>query len=435
MLIAPAVKPTTAGARPETTTTAHVLVVGSGQHYPALITAADPAAGHTILCRQETVGWVRDPAAARQVIGVPAGAGAGEWVARAAAVHAVTPITRVAAFGELDQDRAAAIGAALGVPAVRPETVTWVHDKAAMRARLRAVGIDRTPAAAVRDAAELAAFVQLHGGPCVVKPVQGAGSAGVSVVDRPDQAAAAYALADTRFSGLPDEGVLVERFHRGPQYSVETISEGGEHAVVALVRKFSDPRTLVELGHVVPADLAPADAAACGRYVRQVLAALGITDGPAHTELVLTTAGPRVIETHIRLAGDDIPELVRRATGVDLAGCVARQAAGQSVLAGVRERLRSPSTGQHVAIWFALPAGGGRLVELRGLDNPADGVQVSALLEPGDEIDTPINSDSRVGQAIATAAGAAQALALARAAAEALVPVVAISPVSPAEPL
>jgi biotin carboxylase len=436
MLIEPLTRPSTAGAAPATTTTAHVLVVGAGQHFPALIAAADPLAAHTVLCRQEMLDRVRDPAAARQVIGLPAGAGVEEWIAAAAAVHAVTPLTRVAAFGELDQDRAAAIGQALGVPAVRPRTVTWVHDKVAMRARLRAAGLDATPVRRVRDEAELATFLRLHGGPCVVKPVQGAGSAGVSVIERPEQAAAAYALAESDFAGLPAAGVLVERFHRGPQYSVETISEGGEHAVVALVRKFSDPATLVEIGHLLPADLTPAAVVTCCRYVRQVLDALGITDGPAHTELVLTAAGPRVIETHVRLAGDDIPDLVRQATGVDLAACVARQAAGQPVLGDVRRALRDPHSGRHVAIWFALPAAGGTVVELRGLPaEPAPDVQVRALLEPGEQIDTPINSDSRVAQAVATAAGAARAVALARAAAEAVVPVVTLPVVSPDEPV
>jgi hypothetical protein len=53
MLIEPLTKPTTAGATPETTTTAHVL------------------AAHPILCREEMTGYVRDPGAARQVVRLP----------------------------------------------------------------------------------------------------------------------------------------------------------------------------------------------------------------------------------------------------------------------------------------------------------------------------------------------------------------------------
>lgn len=422
----------TAAAHPATPTgrgvpAPHVLVVGTGQGYPARILAADDRAAVTVLCREGTQSRVAEPGRLRGVVGVPADAPVEDWIARAAAVHADRPLTRVAAFGELDQDRAAAIGAALGVPATDPLTVARVHDKEAMRARLRETGVDPTPSARVSGVAELVDFLRRHGGRCVVKPVQGAGSAGVAVVDRPEDADAAWALASTPFDGLEPAGVLVERFHVGPQLSVEAFSEGGRHQVVAVVAKSSDPATTVELGHVTPADLPPADTAACTGFVEAVLDAVGITDGPSHTEVVLTADGPRVIETHVRLAGDEIPELVRRTTGVDLAGCAARQAAGQRVLPEIRQALAAGGAGGHAAIWFALPPVGGRLVEVRGLA-AADAV---ALLDPGDDIAVPLNSDSRFAYALATAPTAAAALAAARARAERLTAVVEVAPLRP----
>jgi hypothetical protein len=59
---------------------------------------------------------------------------------------------------------------------------------------------------------------------------------------------AASARAGGTLGGLPHAGVLVEQFHEGPQFSVEAFSECGEHQVVAITRKFSDPVTFVELG-------------------------------------------------------------------------------------------------------------------------------------------------------------------------------------------
>src|SRR5262249_15389816 len=52
-------------------------------------------------------------------------------------------------------------------------------------------------------------------------------------------------------------------------------------------------------------------------YVRDVLTALGIRYGPAHTEVMLTAAGPCLIETGARLNGADAPELCRDCTGQD----------------------------------------------------------------------------------------------------------------------
>jgi hypothetical protein len=129
--------------------TTHVLVVGTGQQYPELIRDIRPGAHTSVLCRRELLPHVRAVASHRMVIGIGADGPDEEWLTLARAVHQVQPVTQVVAFGELDQDRAALIGTALGVGGHSPQTVRWVHDKDAMRARLRAVGVDDTPASRV----------------------------------------------------------------------------------------------------------------------------------------------------------------------------------------------------------------------------------------------------------------------------------------------
>jgi biotin carboxylase len=216
-------------------------------------------------------------------------------------------------------------------------------------------------------------FVAEHGLPCVVKPVAGAGSVGVTVLRGAVDAERAFERAAARFDGVPDAGVLVERFHIGPQYSVEALSEAGEHQLLAVTGKYSHPESFVELGHVVPADLDEADQRGCCELVGRMLDAVGIESGATHTELVLTGAGPRIIETHVRPAGDEIPALVHAVTGVDLATCLARQAVGDKVLPDVRAALAaSAQENRYEAIWFTLPCIGGTLVEIRGLDRFAD---------------------------------------------------------------
>ncbi|MCF7551758.1 ATP-grasp domain-containing protein [Pseudonocardia sp. WMMC193] len=398
------------------TTAPHVLVVGTGQDFPARIRTAAPDARISVLCRAGGAARVQNPDLVAEIVEVTPGSAGEDWMRLAKAVHAAHPVTRVAAFGELDQDHAAAIGRALDVPATAPETVALVHDKAAMRARLRSAGVDPTPSELVDGPDGIVAFLARHGGPCVVKPVQGAGSAGVAVVDGPERAEAAYALATTPFDGIPPAGVLVERFHTGPQYSVESFSAAGEHEIVAVVRKFSDPATAVELGHVTPPpepvgpEVPP--------FVRGVLDALGVRDGPTHTELVLTVDGPRVVETHVRLAGDEIPELVRIATGVDLAEATARHAVGHTVLPEIRAARRP---GPRAAVWFALPPAGGTLRALSAGD-------AVPLLDPGDPIAEPLNSDSRLAYALA---GGADALEVARRRAESVRALVDLAPVRP----
>ncbi|MBD0710810.1 MULTISPECIES: ATP-grasp domain-containing protein [unclassified Streptomyces] len=405
--------------------TEHVLIVGGGREIPGLIRdAGGPDVVTTILCRMDFVPKVREPGRHDRVLALRSDAPDAEWIALAAAVHARQPFTRVGTFGERDQDRAAAVAAALGLPCHSPETIARVHDKEAMRRRLAELGVDETPGGRVADVAELRSFLARHGTPCVVKPVRGAGSFGVSVVRDLDGAEAAFARASADFEVIPDAGVLVERFHEGPQFSVEAFSEDGEHEILAVTRKFSDPVGFVELGHVVPAELSPEQTDAVHGYVRRLLDALGIAYGVTHTEVVLTADGPRVIETHVRLAGDEIPYLVHDVTGVDLVDCVVRQTLGLPVLADIRRTLADPSVDRSPeAIWFAVPRARGTLARIGGLDEAADRpgvVTAEALLGAGDVLGDLDSSESRAAFVRARGADAAEAVERARQAVAAL---------------
>ncbi|MFJ5832325.1 ATP-grasp domain-containing protein [Streptomyces sp. NPDC093089] len=405
--------------------TEHVLIVGGGREIPGLIRdAGGPDVVTTILCRMDFVPKIRKPGQHDRVLALRSDAPDAEWIALAAAVHERQPFTRVGTFGERDQDRAAAVAAALGLPCHSPQTIAYVHDKDAMRRRLAELGVDETPGGRVADVAELRAFLAQHGTPCVVKPVQGAGSFGVSVVRSVDEAEAAFARAAADFEVIPDAGVLVERFHEGPQFSVEAFSEDGEHEILAVTRKFSDPVGFVELGHVVPAELSPEQTDAVHGYVRRLLDALDIAYGVTHTEVVLTAAGPRVIETHVRLAGDEIPYLVRDVTGVDLVDCVVRQTLGQPVLADIRKTLADPSVDRSPeAIWFAVPQARGTLARIGGLDEAAARpgvVAAEALLGAGEVLGDLDSSESRAAFVRARGADAAEAVERARQAVAAL---------------
>ena len=160
----------------------HVLVVGSGRDLPARVRRARPGTETSVICRLEFVAKLRELTEHTRVIAVRDDAPDEEWVALAMAAHELHPFSRIATFGETDQDRCAVIGEALGIATHSPRTVELVHDKQAMRARLRETGVDTTASAVVADLADLTAFVDEHGFPCVVKPVAGSGSAGVAVV-------------------------------------------------------------------------------------------------------------------------------------------------------------------------------------------------------------------------------------------------------------
>ncbi|WP_043262618.1 ATP-grasp domain-containing protein [Streptomyces sp. CT34] len=395
----------------------HVLIVGTGREFPARVRAARSDAATTVICRVQYVHKLHDPHANARVIAVGERAPDEEWIALAAAVHARHPFTRIATVGERDQDRCAAIGAALGLATHTPETVAQVHDKHLMRQRLAEAGIDTTAYLRASAEQDVRSFLRDHGGPCVVKPVAGAGSAGVALVRSEDQAAAAWRRAGGHHKGIVETGVIVEEFHHGEQYSVEAFSEAGEHLVVSVTRKFSDPAAFVELGHVAPAPLAEIRRKEVTEYVTEVLDALGVEFGATHTEIVLGADGPRLIETHLRVGGDEIPALTLDATGVDLSDCVLRQTLGESVLPRIRAALAEPREPVASAIWFAVPDGSGVLEEVSGVDaaRAVEGVHdVQLLAAPGARVGALASSDSRAVAVRARAATPDAAVSAAR---------------------
>jgi len=121
--------------------------------------------------------------------------------------------------------------------------------------------------------------------------------------------------------------------------------------------------------------------------------------GATDTEIILGKAGPSVIETHIRMGGDEIPALAFDATGVDLADCLVRQTLGEKVLSNILTVLAENRRARSSAIWFLAAPAAGELVDMSGLDEAGEteGVtEVKLLVRPGSTIGNLESSDARI---------------------------------------
>ncbi len=388
----------------------HVLVVGGGREIPGRIRGL--GARTTTLCRQVVLDSVREPEANVSVHALPDDSPAEWWVELASVLHRRDPFTAVASFSELDQDKAAAVAAALGLSWHSPETVAAVHDKLRMRTVLAEHGVDDVLARPVHSVADVVAAGEAVGWPVVVKPVSGWASAGVSVVPGPE---AAQAAIDRAAAAEVHQGhdLMVEQYVPGREYSVEALSEDGVHLVVGITEKDSDPRTRIEVGHLVPARVDAQLADDIARFVSAVLTALGVRSGLSHTEIMVTGEGDlHVIETHVRPAGDEIPELVADALGVDLVGAAIRQTLGEAVLAEVRDQLAG-GTPRHAAIRFVLPGLRAQVVDVEGVEEARKVpgvVDVRVTVGPGDELAPAEDSFGRAAQVRAVGDSADDAL-------------------------
>lgn len=341
-------------------------------------------------------------------------AGASLWCQVAGAIHADVSFDCVVCFTDVYQQLASDIARHLGVRCnVEAAVLHATSNKHAMRDALARAGVASCRHRQVDSEAALRQAVSDIGLPCIVKPV--AGQASMHVVKLEDAADMGPAVDSLGHQTIA-QGMVVEEYMSGKEYSVESISAAGRHYIVAITEKFKDAATFVEVGHVVPAPLDDAQASRIRAYVIEALTALGFHDGPSHTELIVTAEGPRIVETHTRLAGDRIIELVRHATGIDLYALSALQAIGKPVAAMLD---RHVTFQQSAAIWYADPGIPETLVlkSVQGVEHAlqAPGVQaVDVLKKIGSRGSMVRHSHDRSAFAIATGADQAEALQRAR---------------------
>ena len=221
----------------------HMLIFGNGYYIPDRLRTWARTTGQSVstsvLCHPEQMVKIDEPEKLARIVVLPAEATLDEWLAWARLVHELEPVTRIGSFSDQGQDIAAAAGQALGLPAHSPETVRPVHDKYAMRQRLAEAGVESTASAIVRRRSrQVRDFAAAHGYPCVVKPVSGMASSGVSVIFDPAEAEAAVARARgiTRAQGTTTPVVMTTprpRRHRPAQAPTSAAAPDAEQQPLA----------------------------------------------------------------------------------------------------------------------------------------------------------------------------------------------------------
>jgi biotin carboxylase/drug/metabolite transporter (DMT)-like permease len=196
------------------------------------------------------------------------------------------------------------------------------RNKYEMAVALREHGIV-APATIESDSAEeIVAWADAHGHwPVVLKPLCSAGTDNVIFCADPDEIRAAHAMitASRDRYGTRNERVLAQEFLAGDEYFVNTVSRNGRHRTVEIWRYYkratTDGHILYDYEEPVPHD--HPDTLRVEAYTYQVLEALEIRNGAAHSELMLTERGPVLIECGARMGGSQVPEIASECLGTN----------------------------------------------------------------------------------------------------------------------
>jgi biotin carboxylase len=287
---------------------------------------------------------------------------------------------------------------------VEPETAALTVLKHRQRKRLEEQGV---PQPRWKTATAADGDLPL---PAVVKPADRQGQKGITVVE--DRAGLGEAIAgavELSRIGL----ALVEELVPGPEVTVNAFSVGGVFRPLTVTDRLkADAGAFgVALAHAWPSAHDVEEAVEVARLTAD---ALGVTDGPTYTQIVLGPDGPRVMELAARLGGGHDAELCRVALGVDLNGLALAAALGEPV------ELPEPQPGGGAVVRF-LVAPEGVLEEVEGLDEAfgADGVVDARVYRPPGWTFGPLRrGNDRAGYVLARGESRDDALARADRAAE-----------------
>lgn len=159
----------------------------------------------------------------------------------------------------------------------------------------------------------------------IVKPADNSGSRGVDLLKNNDAESLKNAFEYSKSFSRTGESV-VEEYMEGSEVSVETMSIDGECHVIQITDKITiGVPYFVEMGHSQPSMLSEKIKGEIAEVAKAANKALGISNGPSHTEIKVTKDGPKIVELGARLGGDNITtHLVPLSTAVNMVECCIR---------------------------------------------------------------------------------------------------------------
>ncbi len=252
-------------------------------------------------------------------------------------------------------------------------------------------------------------------GKFIVKPADNSGSRGIFMLeDSTDHALCEKAFKHSKSSSRNGD-IVVEEYMEGPEVSVEALTVDGVTTVLQITDKLTTGAPFfVEMGHSQPANF-PCDVIEKIKEAAiAAVKAVGIKNGPSHTEIKVTEEGPKIVELGARLGGDCITtHLVPLSTGIDMVECTIRIALGEKVEL-------TPKFSRGSAIRY-IDSTDGILREISGLEDAKkipNVKQIEIVKEIGSPVTQVQSSCDRLGFVIADAETASEAVAICEAAKE-----------------
>ena len=326
-------------------------------------------------------------------------------VVSAARKHKIDGIMTLAT--DMPMRTVAAVAKEMNLIGIDEVTALKATNKAEMRKALKLNNVPIPKFFVVRNKGEYKEAVKQFTVPFIVKPADSSGSRGIyEVKDITNKELINEAYDYCRpFSRIGD--VVVEEYMDGPEVSVETLTVDGLCHVIQITDKLTTGAPhYVEMGHSQPTQFNKAISKQIADVARAANRAIGITNGPSHTEIIVTSEGPKIVELGARLGGDNITtHLVPLSTGVNMVECCI------NIALGIKPNLE-PKWEKGSAIRY-FEQHEGIIKKITGIDEAKQmtGIkQISIVHGIGEKITEVMSSGERMGFVIATGNTAVNAI-------------------------
>lgn len=238
-------------------------------------------------------------------------------------IHERDPVEAIFCVFERSIEAAALAAASIGVPFAPIEAVHVARHKNETRAALERAGLATARCRAVGSLEAMLEQASTTPRPFVIKPISGVFSSLVRVVDLQDDLASIADDLRSEWLGLPaslrgyiDRGFMIEDYLSGTLVSVEIGRRRDEYYEFMISGRIqAAANEAIELGSFLPADVSVLERQSCFAYARRVLEAIGLDLGIFHLEMMVTPAGPVLVEANARLMGGMLPFLYDSLSG------------------------------------------------------------------------------------------------------------------------
>lgn len=231
-----------------------------------------------------------------------------DYIDLAQKIHSELAIDFVYSFEEEGNLIAAKIKEYLNIDGNNILPVTLTKNKDLMRDFLNTHEDFKIPYSKIFSINDIEKFIEKVGFPIIIKPSNSSGSRHIYKINEDTNYCNIFNKIKNEIS---DCNIIAEKFLEGTEISVEAMSLGGVHKIISITDKVTTGEPyFVELKHTIPSQLPINLQKIIIKKCVSFLDLINNRNGPTHTEMIISDQIPYIIESHNRVGGDYIQNMI-----------------------------------------------------------------------------------------------------------------------------